>query len=147
LKGLGAGVLALAAGRLALDEAGAKRQKKCKKRKKGKGRRCVTKFLDDRARLVCTDNNSAGGFCPTECCLHILEPVGGDTVCRPPGYVCCAAEDGGGACDPDHPFCCAPTEEEPEGFCSMTGAGCEETLRIAFAEGISQRAARIGRRT
>jgi hypothetical protein len=137
LKGLAAAVLGIAIGQLVLDEAGAKRRKKKRKKRKN---------LCPSPKLVCTDNNNAAGCCRTECCLHILEPEGGETVCRPPGYVCCTAEEGGGACDPDHPFCCAPTDEEPEGYCSVTAAGCEEALRVASAGGTSQRAARLGRR-
>ena len=133
LKGLAAGALALATGWLALDGAEAKKRKK--------KNRCPS------PRLVCTDNNNAAGCCLTECCLHILEPEGGDTVCRPRGYVCCTAEKGGGACDPDHPFCCAPTEEVPGGFCSATPEGCEAALRMASGGELGQRAPRSGRRS
>lgn len=136
LKGLAAGALALATGWLALDGAEAKKRKKKRKKKN----RCPS------PRLVCTDNNNAAGCCLTECCLHILEPEGGDTVCRPRGYVCCTAEEGGGACAPEYPFCCAPTDEFPEGFCSVTEAGCEELLSVT-AVATNQRAPRIGRRS
>ncbi len=135
VKGALGAALGLSLGKLALGDAAAKKKKKkCKKCPK-----CPTGCTS------CSDGNDAEGCCDNECCLHIGEQDGGFTFCRGSTQVCCTAEEGGGACNEDNPFCCPPTPEDPQGFCSETAAGCDDPS-LRAASGSNGRAPRIDRK-
>jgi hypothetical protein len=132
LRGAIGGGLGLALGGLAIAETGAR--KKGKKKKKD---RCPP------GTRKCTINTS-GRCCATSCCLFILEPPGGQTFCRFADEVCCSAQDGGGSCGPDYPYCCGPTDEDPEGFCGEYPEDCDLERGRAGVGRIIGRAPRRG---
>lgn len=132
IKGLLGAGLGLALGGLALGQ----QEAKGKKKKKPCPPACTR----------CSDGNDSSGCCRIECCPGINEPDGGQTFCRAAHTVCCSAEESGGSCSRDFPFCCAGTPENPDGFCSSTADGCSALPRGAAAGGNSGRAPRIGRR-
>ncbi|HEU5432879.1 MAG TPA: hypothetical protein VFU81_14525 [Thermomicrobiales bacterium] len=110
LKTVAVGALGLALDRLALDRAGATAHKR--KHKK----RCV------KPRKACPMDPAT--CCSQQCCLEIGAPEGGPLVCSQKNAVCCTAANGAGACDPDFPQCCPPTDQDPTGSCTPTGFTC-----------------------
>jgi hypothetical protein len=96
---LAGGTLAGAAGWLSRFEDGAAKRKR--KKKKRKQQRCPSSL-------------------PTACPASGPDPA----FCAPPGYHCCGAAAGGGACEPAYPQCCLPTVQDPQGLCIPSGSVC-----------------------